>query len=75
MNRALANLAAEMAKMKLARESEAEPDSPEQAKTPHRRLEAAGDNMVGKGGCGGVGGASRGCRALSYPTSMPVAGP
>ncbi|GLC35169.1 hypothetical protein PLESTM_000287000 [Pleodorina starrii] len=43
MNRALANLAAEMAKMKLTKEEE--PDSPE-PQQGRRKLEAAGDNMA-----------------------------
>lgn len=44
MNKAVANLAAELAKMKMAKELTEELESPE-IKTP-RRLEAAGDNMV-----------------------------
>ncbi|EFJ51151.1 hypothetical protein VOLCADRAFT_87941 [Volvox carteri f. nagariensis] len=44
MNRALANLAAEMARLKTAPREE-EPDSPE-PKQEKRKLEAAGDNMA-----------------------------
>lgn len=51
MNRALANLVGEMAKLRVSREHEDEPDSPEHAKQGHRRLEGAGDNMV-RGGVG-----------------------
>ncbi|GIL95888.1 hypothetical protein Vretimale_1824, partial [Volvox reticuliferus] len=45
MNKALANLAGEMAKLKLAKDDDQDPESSE-PKQGHRKLEVAGDNMA-----------------------------